>query len=280
MRKRMARGSEYHPAGSDPYRFVLYHHGLFTGYVIAAVCGASKWSTPLRVFADWCRPFHVALEEAIQRFKEPMPAPIEAGHHWEPAICSTAASLIFGDAYLSGRVQIRDAGPIVDGEYGWILATPDALVLPGDSIAIESKFKCFKLPARPDTEHLFQLHLQMRVLRAPYIYIAYGHRPGATDLARFRDGQDLQVRVFLVHWSEPLWRWMWGRIRTFKRSLDARTVPAIQDVAERLNRAWDTDDGYADLPPRPTYECLGTVYHDERMPPRISLHVRLGDKLG
>ena len=261
---------EYPPSGSDPRKFVLYHHGLFTGYVSAAVCGASKRVAALRVYFDWCKTYSAALEEAMKRFSEPVPAPIEAGHHWEPAICATAAALVFGSAYFSGLVRLREAGPIVDDEYGWILATPDSLVLPGARIAIESKFKCFKMPWRPETEHLFQLHQQMRVLRAPYIYIAYGHRAGATEAGRFRDGGDLQVRVFIVHWCEEFWQWMWQRMRCFKLALDSRKLPAIQDVSDRLDRAWDLAEHHEhDLPPRPVYECLGTVYHNVSVPPRL-----------
>lgn len=151
---------EYTPSGTDYRRFVLYHYRLFTGYVSAAMCGASRRVHAMTIYNEWRRPYREALEAARRRFEEePMPAPIEAGHHWEPSICVVAAVMVFGDWYLAGLVQIREAGPTVDSEFGWILATPDALLSRGGTIrlAIESKFKCFKMPDRPETEHLFQV---------------------------------------------------------------------------------------------------------------------------
>jgi hypothetical protein len=178
--------TEYPPSGSDYAAFLRYHYQLFTGYVIAAICGASRRVATLQVWADWCKSYRDSLAEAKRRFEEPVPAPIDAGHHWEPSICSVAALMIFGDLYRAGLVKIRGAGPIADDEFGWILATPDALLtLYGSLVAIESKYKSYYLPDRPETEHLMQLHQQMRVLRLRYIYIAYGHRRGGTEAASF-----------------------------------------------------------------------------------------------
>ncbi len=269
MTQALSAQTEYPPART-PDDFVRYHYQLFTGYIAAAVCGASQYTPPSQIWTEWLGTYRAAVERARRRALGPKVPAIEAGHHWEADNCTLAALVILGPASyrVGGSYAVRECGPVVDRELPWLLATVDARLQCRTSTAapftdfvppliIESKYKCRALPHHPDVEHLLQVTHQMRVLGVTdRCYIAYAHRPGATEAAHYRDGGALRVRVFEVRWSAALWAWMFARMRAFKRCVDARTHPSavLIDLSAALRGAWFGGVRFGDtVPPLP--EC-------------------------
>lgn len=257
-----------YPPRSDPEGFVAHHHRIFTSYVAAAICGADRYKSPLDIWNEW----DCTVEEAIARYKadkakQNAPA-IMAGHHWEEANCCLAALHLYGKAFETGQLCIRNAGPVADSLTEDSRATPDALLcepngtLVWPPVVIEAKYVTATFPHRPHVSHIFQLHHQMHTLRVRKIFISYAHGLGATADKGFRNAKEFRVRVFQVLFCDALWTWMSERRNLFRQLLAKNVKPTAENGFPRLHENFESywvrgePDPSGLLPPEPKWTLL------------------------
>jgi site-specific DNA-methyltransferase (adenine-specific) len=188
----------------------------------APASGLSRYDTPQKLA-------QVFLRELRGEPEPPEPddpkkrANTEEGTRKEEPIARDAASML-------GYSRVRQPGFFVDAEHEWLADSPDRVLedafLGGVLVPMECKNSIWRLAERPSMEHLVQSTHHMRVLRAPYCILAYGHG-------------ERSVRLFRVRYSPSLWRWIWERLLYFRRCVSRGEEPVdIQDVSAVVERLW------------------------------------------
>lgn len=165
---------------------------------------------------------------------------MNAGTANEDAIACEAARLL-------GFKELRQPNSFLHPFYSFVRASPDRLILDLALIKpwlfIECKFSRHKLYEKPKSSHLLQVTQQMQILCADYCFLAYGHRPKCTKEGGWLDGEDLQVRVYRVEYSEKLWRWMLQRYYIFEKCKKEKRKPSEDEIPHlkgAIQHYWDT----------------------------------------
>jgi hypothetical protein len=177
-----------------------------------------------------------------------------------------------------GVTRMRQPRSFMHLFWHFVRASPDRLILGYESqpwLMIECKFSRWLLRRRPKASHLIQMTVQMQVLCGEYGFLACGYRAGCTKEGCWKDGQPLQVNLFQVQYSEPLWRWLLRRILIFEECKRIGRPPTLQEIPElkdAIDVYWQTGvlpawvarmypDIYRDnpeylMPPQPQWRLL------------------------
>jgi hypothetical protein len=230
--------------------------GRMTSTKNAEACGLSLYGTPQSCAARMIRERRGEPEEEEEERPDPRKeANMAEGHRKEPIIARDACRLLGYEGY-------REAGIFIDARDERMADSPDRILtdpfLGGALVPVECKNSIWSLAAEPKLEHLVQCTHHMRVLRAPYCLLAYGHG-------------ERSVRVFRVHYSHALWAWIQARLDTFWRCVEAEDaalagvlIPVVRDMAARTWYGLPLTDEQIDalpaapghLPPAPAWVVL------------------------
>ncbi len=211
-----------------------------TGADAATAVGCGEHASPEQLAEQKRADRRATDAELLARSAEFDNVHTRAGRANEEPIAQRAAWLLLGGAPLTALRLCVSA----DVSERWYGATPDRVAFDQEGrvrAAIECKFSFFAgLPSHPKTEHVFQLHMQMRVLRLRWCYIAYGTR--RTGLPRPSYDEPLlgglALRVFKVEFSPELWDWMLRRLRAYRKLLSDPDAPEPPRMHHWTSHLW------------------------------------------